>query len=388
MNHETNKPIFFVSEGDAIIDDSALCSFLDGIEDTPSVDIVELISNMSRVIEAFVFFERVFVFSFKVDDENDEAYYVSKNPLMLASIIEDLSKEKILNFVSLLPSDFAPQPSRMLAQVRDIGIMPKESIAKFNNFNFGYYLYQQEVARRLNLPFISSDSKYARSFINSSNAFKYTLSQKLVQGMNAHVSKEFHQLLNSNHDIKFLVPPFLAVVLERVIKGASFGEAIMELRTQFQPVRKLFAQYNSEFRNPARSLKQQITYTSKIIKEIERVASSFSTLDRTTLTIWGDTFDFLIDSATDLANYSPIEGVSIIPRLSHLSKQALNLLILKRRYSSIYKLKKDFYNIKRYSTLLYDATKPFLEKARNLWPEGCICISPGNPFQDLNELEA
>jgi hypothetical protein len=388
MNHKTDKPIFFASEGDAIIDDSALCSFLDGIEDTPSVDIARLISNMSRVIEAFVFFERVFVFSFNVDDENTEAYYVSTNPLMLSSIIEHLSKEKVLNFVSLLPPDFAPQPSRMLAQVRDIEMMPRESIAKFNNFNFGYYLYQQEVARRLNLPFVSSDSKYARSFVNSSNAFKYTLSQKLVQGMNAHVSKEFDQLLNSNHDIKFLVPPFLAVVLERVIKGASFGEAIMELRTQFQPIRKLFAQYNSEFRNPARSLKQQITYTSKIFKEIERVASSFSTLDRTTLTIWGDTFDFLIDSATDLRNYSPIQGISIIPRLSRLSKQALNLLILKRRYSSIYKLKKDFNNIKRYSTLLYDATKPFLEKAKNLWPKGYICISPGNPFQDLKELDA
>ena len=338
MKQKVDKPLFFKSEGDAVIEDSALCSFLDNIDDTPSSEIPSLISNLARVAEALVFFERLFVFSYPLDADNTEAYYMSHNPLTLASIIDELSKEKILNFVSVLPTDYAPPPSLLLAQAKKIGIVNNKSIAKFNEFNFTDYLYQQEVTRQIDLPFISSDSAYVKLFVKDSNALKNILSQKLIQSINTKLSKEFDELLNYNHDIKFFVPPLLAILLENVTKGASFGEALMELRSQFQPIRKLFAQYNAELQNPNKSLKQQFEYVTKISREIERVSSSFPIKDRTTLTIWGDTFDFLIDSATDLKNFNPIESVNLIPKLSRLSEHALTQLILKHRYSSIYKL--------------------------------------------------
>jgi hypothetical protein len=269
-----------------------------------------------------------------------------------------------------------------------VGIVSNKSISKFNESNFKSYLYQQEVTRRIDLPFISSDSKYVKLFVKDSNALKNTLSQKLIQSINIKLSKEFDELLNYNHDIKFFVPPLLAILLENVTKGASFGEALMELRSQFQPIRKLFAQYNADLQNPTKSLKQQIQHATKISREIEHVSSSFSIEDRSTLTIWGDTFYFLIDSTTNLKNFNPIESVNLIPKLSRLSEHTLTQLILKHRYSSIYKLKNDFYNIKQYATLLHNVTKPFVEKAKDMWPNGYICIVPGNPFQNPDELGA
>ena len=171
---QASKPIFLKSDGDAIIDNYALLSFLDSIDETSPQGLQRRISDMSRVIEGLVFFERLFVFSFRVDKANSEAYFSSDNPLILASIIEELSREKVLSFVSVLPVDYSPQPSVLLAQVDDLKLISKKQLAKVNGYLFGYYLYQQEIARRLDLPFISSDSRSATMFVSGSNTFKCT----------------------------------------------------------------------------------------------------------------------------------------------------------------------------------------------------------------------
>jgi hypothetical protein len=272
----TDQHVFFRTQGDCVIEDNVFGAFLSDIRETPETDWPQLISEMSRAVEALVLFERSFVFSYQIDEDNDIAYFGTDNPLPLCSIIEELSKEKVLNFVSLVPIDSSPQPSAMLAQVNELQIVPKDLVSKFNEFNFAYYLYQQEIARHHDLPFVSTDSEYARSFVTGSNILKYSLSQKLVQNMNLTISKDFDNLIRTNREFSFFVPPFLAVVLDKVIKGASFGTAILELRHQFRSLRTMFMDYDRELHAPDLTVKEQLKRSARIVKEIEKASSAFS----------------------------------------------------------------------------------------------------------------
>ena len=368
MKIDKNKPIYKLSPGDGILEYSALLSFLN-ISDEPNADISKLVLEMSKVIESFIFYERIFVFSYQMDDENCEAYFVTKNPLILASITEKLTKENILNFVQILPFDYAPQPSVLLKQVKELNIMSEEKISHFNKHNFAYYLYQQEISRRTKLPFISSDKEYVSLFINNSQNFKYNLATRLIERMNIRVENEMKDLINSNYNIEIFIPPFLSIVLNNVIKGASFGDAILDLRNQFKDLRKFFREYNLLFQCPNLSLKKQIKEASKIISDIEKVSSSFSIHDKSRFSVWSDAFDFIIDSTTDIKNYNIINSANLISKIAKYSKNIIRYLILKRRYSSIYRLKEDFYNIKDYSNLLYKAIIPFEEKSKILYPD-------------------
>lgn len=368
MKIDKNKPIYKLSPGDGILEYSALLSFLN-ISDDPNADISKLVLEMSKVIESFVFYERIFVFSYQMDDENCEAYFVTKNPLILASITEKLTKENILNFVQILPFDYAPQPSVLLKQVKELNIVSEEKISHFNKHNFAYYLYQQEISRRTKLPFISSDKEYVSLFINNSQNFKYNLATRLIERMNIRVENEMKDLINSNYNIEIFIPPFLSIVLNNVIKGASFGDAILDLRNQFKDLRKFFREYNLLFQGPNLSLKKQIKEASKIISDIEKVSSSFSIHDKSRFSVWSDAFDFIIDSTTDIKNYNIINSANLISKIAKYSKNIIRYLILKRRYSSIYRLKEDFYNIKDYSNLLYKAIIPFEEKSKILYPD-------------------
>lgn len=385
MKIDKNKPIYKSNPGDGVLEDSALLSFLD-ISDNPNADISKLVLEMSKVIESFVFYERIFVFDYQIDDENCEAYFMTKNPLILASIIEKLTNENILNFVQILPFNYAPQPSALLKQVKELNILSEEKISHFNKFNFAYYLYQQEISRRTKLPFISSDDQYVNIFINNSQKFKYNLAKRLIEKMNIKAENEMKDLINSNYNIEIFIPPFLSIVLNNVIKGASFGDAILDLRDQFKDLRKLFREYNLLFQDSNLSLKKQIEESSKIISDIEKVSSSFSICDKSRFSVWSDAFDFIIDSTTDIKNYNIINSASLISKITKYSKNIIKHLILKRRYSSIYRLKEDFYSIKDYSSLLYKAIIPFEEKSKILYPNGgYICVVPGNPFKTLDD---
>ena len=385
MKIDKNKPIYKSSPGDGVLEDSALLSFL-GISDNPDADISKLVLEMSKVVESFVFYERIFVFDYQIDDENSEGFFMTKNPLILASIIEKLAAEHILNFVQLLPFKYAPQPSVLLKQVKELNIIPEENISRFNKFDFAYYLYQQEVSRRIKTPFISSGNQYVNLFIKNSQNFKYNLAKMLIEKMNIKAENEMKDLINSNRNIEIFIPPFLSIVLNNVIKGASFGDAILDLRNQFKDLRKLFSEYNILFQDPNLSLKEQIKKSSKIISDIEKVSYSFSICDKSRFSVWSDAFDFIIDSTTDIKNYNIINSANLISKIAKYSKNIIKLLILKRRYSSIYRLKEDFYSIKDYSNLLHKAIIPFEEKSKILFPDGGrICVVPGNPFKALDD---
>jgi hypothetical protein len=236
------------------------------------------------------------------------------------------------------------------------------------------------------LPFISSQTDFVETYVDTNNAFKKSLAEKLIESMNLNIHKDLKEVFNINSDFHFFIPPFLAIVLDNVRKGATFGTAILEVRNKFKSLRVLFSDYNAIFYDDSGTLKKRLKESSKIINEIEIVSRSFSYRDRTMFKLWGDTFDFIIDSATDIINFNLINSAKLLPRLIRLPKAVITNLIVRKRYDSIFKLKTDFYNIKEYSTLLVKATGPISIEAAQKYPDGYICVSPGNPFADPDTL--
>jgi len=180
MEIDYSKPIYIREPGDVVLEDSVLLSFFDLTENFDSINKFKTISEISRLIESVVFFERLFVFDYEIDNENTEAYYLAENPLILADIINKLTEEKVLNFVQVLPFELAPQPSVLVKQVKKSKIIPTKKLNSFSNVSFPYYLYQQEIARKANSPFISSDNEYVEYFIKGSQKYKLSLANKLM----------------------------------------------------------------------------------------------------------------------------------------------------------------------------------------------------------------
>lgn len=384
MEIDSSKPIFFNKPGDAVLENSVLLSFLELTDSFNPVTNFKVISEISRVIESFVFYERLFVFDYVLDNDNREAYFISENPLPLADIIEKLSKEKILNLTQVLPFDYVPQPSVLLKQINKSRIIPVIKLKSFNETTFPYYLYQQEIARKVKNPFISSDDEYVQYFIKGSQNYKFNLANKLVSSINSNVTKQFTELLKNQHNIEFIIPPFLSIVLNNVVKGASFGEAILDLRDEFSGIRKLFFDYNIQFYDSSNQLKDQIKFANKIFSDIETIARKFSIIEKTRYKIWSDSFDFILDSVA-INDFNVIDNANLLSRLLKLSKEMINELLLRYRYNSVYKMKKDFYQIKEYSSLLQKAIEPSIKQSKKFFKKtgGRICIIPGNPFREV-----
>ena len=387
MKNYNLKPIFLQEPGDIVLEDSVMLSFFELTDKFNPLNNFKTISEMSRLIESAIFFDRMFVFDYKLDDDNTEAYYATENPLILADIINKLSSEKILNFVQAIPFEKYPQPSILLKQVKKSKIIPIKKIKSFNDFRFPYYLFQQEIARRSNCPFISSDNKYADYFIEGSQKYKNSLIEKLTHGINQKVSEQFKNILQSYHNIEIVIPPFLSIVLNNVVKGASFGEAILDLRNKFSKIRKLFSEYNLQFYNYSKPLKDQIKFANKIFSDIEKIARKFSIVEKTKYRIWSDSFDLILDSVSDIINFNVINSADLMSRLIKLSNDNLYELLLRYRYNSLFKIRNDFYQIKDYSNLLIKAVEPSIKESKKIFDKGFICVSPGNPFRTISGFE-
>ena len=384
---KVEKPIFSYEIGDAILEDSALCSLLNDFSNISDSEILHNISDISRTLEALIMNERVFVFSYHIDNKkNTEAYYYTNNPLPLVSIINELTREKILFFVSILPKNSIPKPSRLLNQIERLGIFSLKELNNINTHNFSSFLYQQEIARRYSIPFYCSDRSYTRKYLNKTNLLKFSLSQQLLKEINFSISEDMKYLLQTTSNIKYFIPPIMALTLEKVSKGASFGEAILEMRTTCKPLREQFKKYNYEFINNTRSLSEQIKTSKIIAKDIRKLASSFQKLEGSTLTVWGDIFDFVFSNASEMETITPLSAIGLVSKLGILSKDIIELLVLKRRYSSVYKIRSDFFNLADYSSLLINTMTPYQQRAKDIFPNGYLCISPGNPFGSISDL--
>ncbi len=175
--------------------------------------------------------------------------------------------------------------------------------------------------------------------------------------------------------------------MNSVVKGASFGEAILDLRNKFSGIRKLFAEYNQQFYDYTKPLKDQIKIANRIFSDIEKIAKKFSIVEKTKYKIWTDSFDFILDSASNIKDFNVLNNANLISRLIKLSKEMLYELLLRYRYNSLYKLQKDFYQIKEYSTILIKAIEPTIKESKKIFDKGYICISPGNPFRAVPGYE-
>ncbi|MBX3046752.1 MAG: hypothetical protein KF698_07130 [Anaerolineales bacterium] len=382
MENSTVGENFKQSDGDVFLDDVALCRILDDFDTKKEDASRQYISDLSRVVEALIFYERVFVITHPIDDENDEGYYIGQNPLALLSLIEAFNQAGILHFVEPAPILKMPQPNLLVSQVKQLDLVTEDDLALIDPMNFGSYLYQQEFARIHDVPFVSSDSPIARLFVDRSTALKYSVANSLLGLVNQAATKEL-ELLKERVDVPFIIPPVLAVVLDKVNVGASLGEAVLDAREEFKKLRRLFLESTVQLRDQTVPLGRQIKLSKTLTSDFEKAAASFDLNDRTTISIWSDVLDFVFTLAAELDPLAPLKILDLLPRLKKLSVDSLNLAMNRRRYSSVHKLSSDFYSIKGYAELISKALSGYKRESERLWPNGFICVGPGNPFREI-----
>ena len=197
--------------------------------------------------------------------------------------------------------------------------------------------------------------------MSESHKARIDLCRNLVSHLDRTTKSDVETLKQIGVPIKFYIPPLLSLVLEKVTKGAEFGEAVWDVRDEFRQVRSLISKYGILFQDTSQPLKVLLETRRKIFRDIELLSKSFEKSDRTGFKEWADVLDTIPDILKDV-EMGNIPKATVIAKLLALPIEQLRSIILKRRYSSLFKTRRDFYNITDYANLLDKAMLPYQRK--------------------------
>lgn len=303
---------------DVVVDNQILSSlglvpFWDGTQNP-----TKIISDIARVVEAFVFYSRVIVFLYPARDIGEQSFTKTRQLLAYQSLCELAESENALYFVT--PSDSpenTPHPTEIVKQAIQFGIkldINTEELAWGRGLEVGYLLYQQELARQSRLPFAPSENySFIESYMSRSHQARINISRSILSSLDSATKKDVELLQQIGVPIQFYVPPLLSLVLERVVKGANFGESVWEIREQFKPIRNLIAEYGVLTQETSQPLKRIIRERDKIFRDVDLLTKHFEKRDSSTLKEWADVLDTIPSIMKSI-------GLGIIPKASLIAK--------------------------------------------------------------------
>ena len=321
---------------------------------------ISAISDIARLIEAFVFYDRILIFFAPKKLIGDDVYCLTTQPIALRTLNNLAVSEGVLCYLNKPDNDLASEVDEIIEQAKLLGVELYDNINDFSSsFESKYGFFQMEMSRLLRVPFIPSEGKLEIPiYIDLCHQERISIARLFVDKLNKKAIEDIDLLKDIGVPIKFYIPPLLSIVLEKVIKGADFGTAVFDVRNDFKKIRSLIAEYGSLLNDKSITINSALKIRNKIFRDIEFISKAFETRDRSKIKEWADILD-IIPGTIKTASLGQIPKASIITKLMKLPIEELRSLILKRRYSSLFRVQKDFYKIQNYTHLLQKAFSQF-----------------------------
>lgn len=334
------------------------------------------VSDVSQVVEAFILYDSVRVVRFPryLNADGGSLYMKASQATALESLLAATQSEGLLEYVLLdaEPKENYIRMAPLTAQRCDFGISGDTDVSLPDAGELHEYsTIQQEVARRLQSAFApSSESSLTEHYTKTNTEQRINIAKQLISALDSATRADINSLKQIGVPISLYIPPFLAIVLERVLKGADFGQAVVEVRQQFSAVRKLIADYEMVLKDTTSPLKKLIQARSKIFTDIERISSSLGRGTRVGFLEWADVLDAIPD-VVETATSGALPQISLVRKLIDLPVSKLRDLLLKRRYAALFHAYRDFHEISNYTNLVSTSFEQFEQQWINKSGDNC-----------------
>jgi len=358
MAFTTIKP----KQNDAVLESHSLAALCQSQKNKQHVDYSDWVSDVSQVVEAFVLYNRVIVVRHPLYFESGPPFMKVSNAFALESLLSATESEGLLGYV-VLDAEPAENYIRMAPLVAQKAIFDlSEPIifkATTEEEHHEYSIVQQEVARRLHSAFLpSSKSALTEHDIQANTEQRINIARQLLSTLDSATRADVDSLKEIGVPVTLYIPPFLAIVLEKVSRGADFGLAVLEIRQQFTAMRALVAEYESVLKDTSQPLKKLLSARTKIFSDIEKISKALGRGTKVGIWEWADVLDAIPD-AFDAATDCIIPQASLVRKLVELPVSKLRYFLLKRRYAALFRAYRDFHRISNYSSLVYSTFEQF-----------------------------
>jgi len=370
MAFVTIKP----APNDAVLESSSLTSLCISPREQRPDDYKDWVSDLSQVVEAFVLYNRVLVVRYPKYIGRGPLYMKVSHALALESLVSATQAERLLGYVVLdaEPAENYIRMAPLSAQRSNFGISDdSEVLAEVTEEVREYSAVQQELARRLHIAFLpSSTSALTEHETKANTQQRVNIAQKLLRALDSATRTDVDSLKEIGVPVRFYIPPFLAIALEKVTRGADFGLAVLEVRQQFTSIRELIAEYETVLKDTSQPLRKLLRARNKIFSDIERISRKLGQGTKVGILEWADVLD-VIPETVDVATTGAIPRASIVRKLLELPVSKLRDLLLKRRYAALFRAYRDFHQIMSYENLVHTSFEKFEHQWKKRTGEEC-----------------
>ena len=290
---------------DAVLESDSLTALCVSPKDDHPDDYSAWVSDVSQVVEAFVLYNRVLVVRYPTYLGRGPLYKKVSHAFALESLFSATQSEGLLGYVVLdaEPTENYIRMAPLAAQRGNFGLSDDSEVLQPNTEEVHEYsTVQQEVARRLHSAFLpSSRSALTERDTKANTEQRINIARQLISALDSATRADVDSLKEIGVPITFYIPPFLAIALEKVSRGADFGLAVLDIRQQFSAVRALIAEYEDVLKDTSRPLKKLLRTRTKIFSDIERISRTLGQGTKVGILEWADVLDAIpeaVDTAT------------------------------------------------------------------------------------------